>query len=65
MTYKELNAVFAGKSFPLAAKNSDGENIIIERGKGFFKLTTAQQNGWTRHNMIFENGNADEFYELR
>ena len=65
MTYKEINAVCAGKTFPLSAKNSDGENIIIERGKGFFRLTTAQHNGWARINTVYEDGTSEETYSKR
>lgn len=66
-----------GESLLMAAKNEYGENVIIAHGtqqwsyngkswyENFFKISTAQHNGWTRHNMIFENGNAEEFYELR
>ena len=66
-----------GEFLLLAAKNEYGENVIIKHGtqqwsyngktrnQNFFKISTAQHNGWTRHNMIFENGNTEEFYELR
>lgn len=63
MTYKYLQAITAGKSFPIAGTNSDGEKVIIRRGKAFFKLSTMQRNGWVRHNIIHEDGTAEELYE--
>lgn len=75
MTYQELKTLTEGKSFPIAGKNEDGENVIIshctdvirycgkEWDRNYFHLMTAQTNGWTRHNCIFENGHTEEFYE--
>lgn len=66
-----------GESLLIAAKNEYGENVVITHGtqqwsydgktwdQNFFKIATAQHNGWTRYNMIFENGNREEFYRLR
>ena len=77
MTYAELKDLCAGKSFPVAGKNEDGENVIIAHGcqhliyedikldRPYFELTTAQHNGWTRHNFVFEDGITEEFYERR
>lgn len=68
MTYKELTTMCQGKTFPLCAKNEDGENVVIAHGcneTNYFKLTTAQHNGWTRQNIIFEDGSTEEFYERR
>ena len=75
MTYEELKKLCAGKHLPITAKNEDGENIIIEQGvqtwsteyetwdRNFFKIVTAQRNGWTRINLIFEDGASDELYQ--
>lgn len=63
MTYQHLQAITAGKSFPIVGTNSDGEKVIIQRGKSLFKLTTAQHNGWTRHNIIRKDGSIEELYE--
>lgn len=75
MTYKELNRLCKDKSLPITAKNEDGENIIIERGcdkwsygsdhweRNFFKIVTAQHNGWTRINFIYEDGTTEELYQ--
>lgn len=74
MTYKELEKLTKGKTLPICGKNEDGENVIIEHKterwtyknesweRKFFKLTTAQNNGCTRHNCIFEDGSTEEFY---
>lgn len=66
MTYAELKKATNGKTFPLAGKNSDGENVIVEHGQDeqkFFKLTTSQKNGWLRINYIYEDGTSEELYE--
>ena len=65
MTYQELTALCIGKCLPVAGTNEYGENIIIERGKGFFRLTTAQHNGWVRINTHYENGTSEETYSKR
>jgi hypothetical protein len=65
-----------GESLLIAAKNEFGENVVITHGtqewnhdgktwfENFFKIATAQHNGWTRYNVIFENGNFEEYYHL-
>ena len=75
MTYHELKTLTEGKTFPICGKNEDGENVIIthstdiiryngmEWERPYFHTLTAQTNGWTRHNYIFENGSSEEFYE--
>lgn len=69
MTYQELLELSEGLTFPLCTKNGAGENVIIERGndgqQGFFKQITAQHNGWTRTNCIYEDGSTDELYSKR
>ena len=74
MTYQELSRLCEGKHLPIAAKNEDGENVLIERvceklsyagqnwERNLFRLTTAQHNGWSRINTIFEDGTTEEFY---
>lgn len=75
MTYAELKKLTEGKTLPLTAKNEDGENQIISHGtdkwtyaeetwnRNFFKITTAQHNGWTRINLIYEDGATEELYQ--
>lgn len=65
--YRKLRRLTAGKSFPVAARNENGENVIIARGNdpafgSFFKLTIAQSNGWVRTNIVYENGTMEESY---
>lgn len=62
MTYQEVYQLTQGRTLPLCGQNVDGENIIIERGDGFLKLTTAQHNGWTRLNILFADGSSEEYY---
>lgn len=62
-----------GEFLLLAAKNEYGENVIIKHGtqqwsyngktwnQNFFKISTAQHNGWMRHNMIFEDATPKNF----
>jgi hypothetical protein len=68
MTFEELNELTTGRTFPLAAENQDGEVVIIEAGRNksgdrFFRLTTAQDNGWTRINYIWEDGTIEELFQ--
>ena len=77
MTYCELQSICHGKQLPIVATNEDGENVIIAHGcqhwtyrdikldRPYFELTTAQHNGWTRHNLVFKDGATEEFYERR
>ena len=70
----ELRRTNAGKavaSFTLAVdrdfgKNENGENVIVSHGKigsrKYYKLTTAQNNGWTRYNYVYEDGDAEESF---
>lgn len=74
MTYLELKKLTAGYQLPIAGKNEHGENVIIQHmtdkwsyngatwERKYFQLTTAQNNGWTRHNFIYEDGDSEEFY---
>ena len=62
MTYQELQQLSEGLTFPLAAKNGAGENVIIECGKGFFKQITAQHNGWIQTLYFYEDGSTEEHY---
>ena len=75
MTYQYLMARTYGKPMPLAGKNIDGENVIIEHRtekwsygeesweRNYFQVTTAQHNGWTRINLLFEDGSHEELYQ--
>lgn len=70
MTYQELKELTKGQTLPLSGKNTSGENVIIEhripkQGQQYFQLTTAQHNGWTRINYIYEDGSTDELYSKR
>lgn len=66
LTYRELDKVTAGKHLPVAGNNDNDEVVIIESGAGsegrFFRLTTAQSNGWCRINTYYEDGDAEEAY---
>jgi hypothetical protein len=64
--YKQISRLTNGKNLPMVAKSADNENVIIERGndgfQDFFKVTTAQHNGWNRINTYYSDGSADETY---
>lgn len=54
------------KSFPVAGINEYGENVMIEHYDGkdpCFKITTFQNNNWTRIIYLYKSGNFEEHYE--
>lgn len=62
--YLDLTKEFS--SFPIAGKNENGENVMIEHYDGdepYFKVTTFQNNGWTRINCYHKDGSIEEIYE--
>lgn len=63
MTYAQLDRITESRSLPIAGQNNDGEAIVIAKGDGFYKLTTAQHNGWNRIEIIYANGDREEHYE--
>ena len=74
MTYKELQELTEGRSLPLFGKNEDGENVIIEHRtekythdldsieRVYFKISTAQHNGWMKIVHIYDDGSVEGFY---
>lgn len=66
MTYNEIMALVNNRRLPMDATNDNGEFVIIEAGSNdgdrYFRLTTAQHNGWTRINYIYESGTREELY---
>lgn len=69
MNYKEMRNLCSGKQLPIFAKNENGENLVIERGREddrhFYKTMTAQKNGWTRINVYYDDGSSDELFTRR
>lgn len=63
MTFDEIEKMVSGKGLPICGKNEDDENVLIEKGDGCYKLTTAQHNGWTRINLYHRDGSIEEMYE--
>lgn len=66
MTYQEFKSITDGKQLPISGKNDNNENVIISHGtidgRKYYKLTTAQNNGWTRFNYIYEDGDTEESF---
>lgn len=67
MTYLELKKFVGNAKLPCTAETEDGEMMIIEHlqnenGK-HFKLTIAQNNGWTRIEYHYEDGIIEVLYE--
>lgn len=65
---EEITKGYADESYPLGGKNFYGENIIIYKGKRvdgvrFFRVKTAQHNGWIRIKWYYEDGTTEETYE--
>lgn len=66
MTYQEIAASTAAHHLPITAINEHGENVIIEHSKHegtcYFKVTTAQHNGWCRIDYIYADGLLETTY---
>ena len=62
-----MPSVGATENAMLAACAAEGETVIIEHEKNDgdprFHLTTVQNNGWLRHNYIYEDGSREELFE--
>lgn len=63
-------AIAEGKSGSISAKDSEGNDIIIQSlitqekdGKHFFRVDTMQSDGTTRINDYYENGDVKEAFE--
>ena len=60
---------FSESDLPLLGKNEDGESVIVSAitnifdGSTAFKLETAQDNGWMRINIFYQDGTSEELYE--
>ena len=66
MTYWDIKRVVQGKA-PTIVENECLENVILEEGRDdeghFYRLTTAQGNGWCRVDHYYETGLITESYE--
>ena len=66
-SFEEIRELVRGKRLPLNGTNEDGENFIIQVGVNehdiYFKVLTAQSNGWCRVNYYYEDGCMEEIYE--
>lgn len=62
MTYDLIDNVHGNKSFPIVGQNADGESVIIEKGKDFYKISTCQSNGWIRIVTYHKDGIVEEEY---
>lgn len=67
MTFSELMELTKNHTLPLGATNEEGEFVILEAGtrdgERYFRLTTAQHNGWCRINYVYEDGTVEELFE--
>ena len=67
MRYQDyLDTLSQVKSFPVVGVNEWGENVMIEHHNGddpYFKITTFQNNNWTRIIYLYKSGNFEEHYE--
>lgn len=66
MLFEELEKLLDGKTPPAIGTNDKGENVVIEAGRDesgrFYRIETAQSNGWLRVETIYEDGSRDETY---
>lgn len=67
MDFQELMELAEDKARVFAAVNQYGENMVISYdyngGDRYFRVETAQHNGWTRINYVFENGTREELFK--
>ena len=66
--YEILKRRAQGRTLPLAGKNADGENFILsegrdENGRHFYRVETAQNNGWCAITTFYEDGDTEETYK--
>ena len=56
-----------GKTLPLIVENQDGEAVFITCGRNeigrYYQTRTAQNNGWERINIYYEDGTTEELYD--
>ena len=61
MTDWDIKNIVKGKRTTLSCENEYLENVIIEEGHDdeghFYKLTTAQDNGWCKETRYYATGN--------
>lgn len=66
MTYWDIKKIVKGQRPPLTCENECLENVIIEESKDneghFYRLTTAQGNGWCKVMHYYETGTITEEY---
>lgn len=60
-TYESLNELL-GTSEQLFGKNSNGENVIVNRGDDCVYTETFQSNDWVRTNYYYEDGTVEELF---
>lgn len=66
MTYWDIQNIVKWQRAPLACENEQFENVVIEEGRDdeghFYRLTTAQSNGWCKVAHYYETGTITEEY---
>ncbi len=65
--YEILKRRAQGQTLPLAGQNASGENFILSEGRDqdgrhFYRLETAQHNGWCAITTYYENGDQEETF---
>ena len=67
MDFNELMILAEDKGRVFTAQNENGENMVISYdyngGDRYFRVETAQHNGWTRINYIWEDGTREEMFK--
>jgi len=67
MNFNEIEKLVIGKKLPLVGENESGETVIVSGGVNeigkYYKTETAQNNGWMRVNIYYENGTYEETYD--
>ena len=65
--YEYLESLAEMADLPIVGTNVEGEHVVIEDGasgdRHFYRVTTAQHNGWLRINTYWDDGDTEETYK--
>lgn len=68
MSYEDVKQIVKnfGSTLPANGTDEDGNVVIVSEGKDecghFYEVQTAQENGWIRVNVFYEDGTVTETF---